>query len=161
MPFIKEKQHETIVEIAEGTADIHADKLRFSQVLLNLINNAVKFTDDNGKIVIKADNHGDMVKVSVADSGIGIKSEDMDKLFQRFVQIEQSASRRFGGTGLGLTITKNMVELMGGNIDVHSEYGNGTTFNIFLPQAKMMNPEIDVLEPTTVYEGMPLCTLHP
>ena len=161
MPFIKEKQHETIVEIAEGTADIHADKLRFSQVLLNLINNAVKFTDDNGKIVIKADNHGDMVKVSVADSGIGIKSEDMDKLFQRFVQIEQSASRRFGGTGLGLTITKNMVELMGGNIDVHSEYGNGTTFNIFLPQAKMMNPEIDMPDPITSYDGMPLCTLHP
>ena len=161
MPLIMEKQHETIVEIAEGISDIHVDRVRFTQVLLNLINNAVKFTEDNGKIIIKADNHGDMVKVSVADNGIGIRSEDMDKLFQRFVQIEQSVSRRFEGTGLGLTITKNMVELMGGSIDVHSEYGTGTTFNIFLPQAKAMNPVIDMPDPATSYDGMPSCVLHP
>lgn len=161
MPLIMEKQHEAIVEIAEGVSDIHVDRVRFTQVLLNLINNAAKFTDAYGKIIIKADNHGDMVKVSVADSGIGIKSEDMEKLFQRFVQIEQSVSRRFEGTGLGLTITKNMVELMGGSIDVQSEYGNGTTFNIFLPQTKAMDSEIDMPDPATSYDCMPSCVFRP
>ena len=134
MPLLKEKGQEVILEIADDVADVYVDEMRLKQVLLNLINNAIKFTPDNGKIVIKADNVDKMVKISIIDNGIGIKETDMGQLFKKFVQIDQSDSRSFGGTGLGLTIAKDMVELMGGHIDVESEYGKGSTFSIFLPQ---------------------------
>ena len=134
MLLMKQKKHDVVLKIADDVADIHADKLRFKQVLLNLINNAIKFTPDNGRIVIKAVNADEMVKISVIDNGIGIKEDDIGKLFQKFVQVDQSDSRNFGGTGLGLTIVKDLVELMGGHIDVESEYGKGSTFSIFMPQ---------------------------
>ena len=134
MPLLKQKSQEVIIEIADDVTDTHADALRLKQVLLNLISNAVKFTDDGGRIVIKADNFDDMVKISVTDDGIGIKKADLKKLFKRFVQVDQTHARRFGGTGLGLAIAKNIVELMGGWIDVESEYGKGSIFSVFIPQ---------------------------
>src|SRR5665648_611379 len=139
MSSIKQKGQEVILEVSAGVSKVHADKMRLKQVLTNLINNAIKFTPDNGRIIIKADNVGKMVKISIIDNGIGIKEEDLGKIFDNFVQIDQSNSRSFGGTGLGLAIVRDLMKHMGGSIDVESEYGKGSTFSIFIPQEEPIN----------------------
>lgn len=108
------------------------DPLRLGQVLINLANNAVKFTE-YGHILIKAelltrDESKCRINFSVSDSGIGMTSEQIDKLFSSFTQVDCSITRRFGGTGLGLAISKCLVEMMGGIISVESEQGLGSTF---------------------------------
>ena len=134
MPLAKQKGHELILEVPDEISDVHVDKMRLKQVLTNIINNAIKFTPDNGRIVIKADNADEMVKISIIDNGIGIKEENMGKIFDNFVQVDQSNSRIYGGTGLGLAIARDLVKHMGGRIDAESEYGKGSIFNIFMPQ---------------------------
>lgn len=155
-PLLKKKHHELTVAVADDVDYLCADMGRFRQILLNLVNNAIKFTPDKGKIIIRVDrvdkvdtvdDAGAMAKLSVIDNGIGIKKEDMDKLFKRFVQIDQSNSRNFEGSGLGLAIVKEMVELMGGTIDVESEFGKGSTFSILFPITQSHdNDLIDYLE---------------
>ncbi|MBI9091574.1 MAG: response regulator [Desulfobacterium sp.] len=112
------------------------DPLRLGQVLVNLSSNAVKFTD-SGEIVIRiemadeapaADSSQTMLKFSIEDSGIGLSKEEQDGLFQRFTQADSSTTRKYGGTGLGLTICKRLTEMMGGKIFVESESGKGSTF---------------------------------
>ncbi|MEJ2164866.1 MAG: response regulator [Desulfobacterales bacterium] len=109
------------------------DPLRLGQVLINLTNNAVKFTD-SGEIVVstellKQDEAGLVLKFSVSDTGIGLTEDQMGRLFQSFSQADTSTTRKFGGTGLGLTICKRLVNMMGGEIRVGSEPGQGTTFS--------------------------------
>ena len=109
------------------------DPLRLGQVLINLANNAVKFTE-HGEIVVstellKQDEAGPALKFSVRDTGIGLTKDQIGKLFQSFSQADTSTTRKFGGTGLGLTISKRLVEMMGGEIWVESEPGKGTTFS--------------------------------
>ena len=108
------------------------DPLRLGQILLNLTSNAVKFTS-KGEIVVSArilEHHENLVKIkfSVRDTGIGLTEEQRDNLFQSFTQADTSTTRKYGGTGLGLTISKKLTELMGGKIGVESEYGKGSTF---------------------------------
>jgi len=117
------------------------DETRIRQVLLNILNNAVKYTKNgsislyvNGKIVEKAGDYTVFLTMEVADSGIGIKQEDIKKLFGDFVQIDLAANKGIEGTGLGLAITKSLVEAMGGDIGVTSEYGKGSKFTVMLPQ---------------------------
>ncbi|MFA4956603.1 MAG: PAS domain S-box protein [Candidatus Methanoperedens sp.] len=113
---------------------IEADKQRFKQILFNLLSNAVKFTKEEGGIVtIIAKKEGDMAQISVSDTGIGIKEENIGKLFHKFEQLESGISQKYGGTGLGLAITKQLAELHGGKIYVESKYGEGTTFTFALP----------------------------
>ncbi len=113
------------------------DKLRLKQILLNLIGNAIKFTDQ-GNVIIRV-SLGDMrddeasIEIAVVDSGIGISEEDQQNLFQAFSQVESSDTRRFPGTGLGLVISKNLATLMGGDIKMQSEPGQGSTFTLQLP----------------------------
>lgn len=108
------------------------DALRFSQIMTNLISNAVKFTEKgsisvSGRIVSKLDNQVEL-QFSIADTGIGMNLEQIGKLFQSFTQADGSTTRKYGGTGLGLTITKKLVELMGGSIQVQSSPGEGSVF---------------------------------
>ncbi len=108
------------------------DPLRLGQVLINLANNAIKFTD-SGEIVVsselvKQDSDEITLKMSVSDTGIGLTQKQISKLFQSFTQADTSTTRKYGGTGLGLTISKRLVEMMGGKIWVESEPGQGTTF---------------------------------
>ncbi|GJQ24136.1 hypothetical protein BIY37_00265 [Candidatus Brocadia sapporoensis] len=112
---------------------IIADKVKFKQILFNLLSNAIKFTPENGKVTIYAKLAEQYVQIEVSDTGIGIKSEDIDKLFKPFLQLDGSYSRRYEGTGLGLILTKHLVELQGGKIWVESEYGKGSTFAFTLP----------------------------
>jgi len=109
------------------------DPLRLGQVLINLANNAVKFTD-TGEIVVstemvRQDEDGVTLKFSVSDTGIGMTPEQLSRLFEAFSQADTSTSRKYGGTGLGLTISKRLVEMMGGEIWVESEPGEGSTFS--------------------------------
>jgi PAS domain S-box-containing protein len=113
---------------------IEADKQRFKQILLNILDNAVKFNKPDGGVVsVSAKRSGEMAKISVSDTGIGIKQEDIDRLFKEFEQLDSGVSRKYGGTGLGLAISKKLVELHGGKIEVKSKYGEGSTFDFFIP----------------------------
>lgn len=115
------------------------DPVRIGQVLINLISNAVKFTDE-GTIEVeisllsgKGNNRGQLARFSVTDPGIGMTQAQQEKLFQPFTQADGSISRKYGGTGLGLSICKQLVEMMGGEIFVHSEQGVGSSFQFSLP----------------------------
>ena len=117
-------------EAALGT--MHTDQVKLRQCLFNLISNAAKFTE-NGRITLRARREGDALIFEVADSGIGMSAEQMDKLFERFAQADASTTRRFGGTGLGLAITRAFCRLLGGDIEVSSVEGQGSTFTMRLP----------------------------
>jgi len=113
---------------------IKADRRALKQILFNLMGNAIKFSKQEGGIVtVSAKREGDMVKISVSDKGIGIKEEELRRLFQKFEQLDSGTSRKYEGTGLGLAITKQLVELHGGKITVESKYGQGSTFTFSLP----------------------------
>jgi signal transduction histidine kinase/CheY-like chemotaxis protein len=112
---------------------IKGDPVRIRQVLLNLASNAVKFTERGAVRIEVSGLGGPQFKISVADSGIGISEEQMNRMFRRFTQADSSTTRRYGGTGLGLAISRTLVELMGGTIGVSSEPGVGSTFWFTLP----------------------------
>jgi signal transduction histidine kinase/ActR/RegA family two-component response regulator len=129
-------------EIDPGIVVIEADKLRFKQILINLIDNAIKFSKpDGGTLNIVASKNGDMAQFSITDTGIGIKDKDMDRLFEPFCQADSGMSRRYGGAGAGLAVTRQLVEEHGGRIWVESKYGEGSTFSFTLP-LKQKNREI-------------------
>lgn len=111
-----------------------ADRRALSQVLLNLINNAIKYTH-KGFVNVALRPADPMVEFSVADSGIGIRAEDLEKLFEAFSQVDRSTTRRFEGAGLGLYLSKRLAVLLGGQISVESEHGNGSRFTLSLPRA--------------------------
>ena len=128
---------------------VMGDPTRLRQILINLLSNAVKFTDQ-GEVVLTVSNRtpdatlGERALLSfeVRDTGIGIPRDRMDRLFRSFSQVDASTTRRFGGTGLGLVITKRLVELMGGDISVESEIGRGSTFSISLPLIIAAPPDL-------------------
>jgi PAS domain S-box-containing protein len=123
------------------------DPNRVRQVLHNLVSNAVKFTD-YGSVVVDICHDGQAVVLSVRDTGIGIAPESLAYVFDKFVQVDASMTRRYGGSGLGLTITRDLVELMGGNIQVASIEGVGTTFTVHLPLDRATSPGPEqVVEP--------------
>jgi len=132
---VEEKKHSFSAYIDRAIPGILiGDDQRLSQVMANLLGNAVKFTPDNGTIRISTyllgeENGVCTIKIAVTDSGIGISPEQQSELFHPFYQAENSTSRKFGGTGLGLTISKSIVEMMGGEIWVESEPGKGSTFS--------------------------------
>ena len=107
---------------------VRGDKTRVWQVLSNLIGNAIKFTDSGGITISVAQPSHDQLAISVADTGIGIKSEAQDKIFSSFTQADNSTSRQYGGTGLGLTIFKKLAKLMHGDLTVESQEGQGSRF---------------------------------
>jgi CheY-like chemotaxis protein len=113
-----------------------ADQRRLKQILVNLLNNAVKFTPAGGKITLKvgANASQEMVDFSVMDTGIGIAPENLTRLFIPFTQIDSSLTRQHEGTGLGLALVKELVELHGGSVRVSSEVGAGSTFTISIPR---------------------------
>ena len=112
---------------------VSADPAKFNQILLNLLTNGIKYTHDNGSVSVEARTAGDMVEIWVNDTGIGMAREDQGKVFQRFTQIDSSATRTQGGTGLGLAIVKELVELHGGTIRVQSKLGKGSSFIFTMP----------------------------
>jgi PAS domain S-box-containing protein len=120
-------------EIDGDVGVITADERKVKQVLINLLSNAVKFTGDGGSVTLRGRSLGDEVEVSVIDTGIGIKKEDHELIFEEFRQVDRSDVRKHEGTGLGLALSKRLVELHGGRIWVESERGRGSTFIFTLP----------------------------
>jgi signal transduction histidine kinase len=122
-------------DLEENLPLVRADVKRLSHVLRNLLSNAVKFTE-KGSVTVEARRKEDMVEVCVSDTGIGIPKELQDKIFERLYQIDSSGTRRYGGTGMGLAIVKEIVEAHGGKITVESEVGKGSRFCFTLPAAE-------------------------
>ena len=123
-----------------------ADERRLKQILVNLISNAVKFTPPGGRAGIEAWTQGELVYFSVMDTGIGIATPDLRRIFEPFTQIDSSLSRQQEGTGLGLALVRKLAELHGGRIDVDSEPGQGSRFTVILPRHEP--PERDTIPPS-------------
>ena len=119
--------------VPDGFPALRADDRRLRQVLLNLLSNAVKFTPEGGSVEVSVSRRGDGVAISVSDTGIGMSAEEIPIALERFGQIDGTLSRKHSGTGLGLPISKHLVELHGGTLDVASELGIGTTVTVVLP----------------------------
>jgi signal transduction histidine kinase len=117
----------------EADVNIVADKRKLKQILFNLISNAVKFTPTGGTVDVHAIRYYDFIQITVADSGMGIKEEDILKLFQPFTQLEPVYTKEFEGTGLGLALSRQLVELHGGRIWVESYVGTGSRFSFTIP----------------------------
>ncbi len=124
----------TLVKEPGDVATIAADARKLKQVLFNLLSNAIKFTPTNGIVTLAARTVAGGVELSVTDTGIGISPEDQAKLFQAFSQVDGSLTRRHEGTGLGLALTRQLVQLHGGDITVRSIPGAGSTFTVHVPQ---------------------------
>ncbi len=114
--------------------DLYVDAVRLRQVLYNLLSNAIKFTPRGGWVQLRATSDPTQLVLSVADSGIGIRSRDLPRLFREFEQLDAGGGHKPEGTGLGLALTKRLVELHGGTVDVASEPGEGSTFTVILPR---------------------------
>lgn len=132
---IKSKNQSLKMYIPDELPAVYSDPEMIVQVFSNLIDNAVKFTPENGKITVKAGEEGDLIKIDVTDTGIGIKEVHFSRLFERFYRVDKARSREMGGTGLGLAIVKHLVHANKGNVSVKSEPGVGSTFSVFLPKA--------------------------
>ncbi|HTN44585.1 MAG TPA: phosphate regulon sensor histidine kinase PhoR [Nitrospiria bacterium] len=119
---------------AEGGGSVIGDADKLTQVMINLIDNAIKYTPRGGRITVEARPRDDTVEIAVSDSGIGIPSREIPRIFERFYRVDRGRSREMGGTGLGLSIVKHIVEAHGGKVSVESQVGKGSRFVVTLPK---------------------------
>jgi PAS domain S-box-containing protein len=131
-PMVKRKSLEFRVRLSDNIPVLYTDRTKVKQIVLNLLSNAVKFTH-RGLVSVSAEAVGNELELRVSDTGIGIRPEHLGVIFEEFRQVDQSRTREYGGTGLGLSITRKLISLLGGEITVTSEYGQGTTFTVRLP----------------------------
>ncbi|HBE19445.1 MAG TPA: hypothetical protein DEG17_08890 [Cyanobacteria bacterium UBA11149] len=154
--FVKQqalkKQIHLSEKIAENLPKLLVDERRIKQVLINLLNNAIKFTPEGGKVTLEVTKIGgsasdvhSFIRFTVTDTGIGIAPENMSKLFQPFSQIDSALNRQYGGTGLGLSLVKKIVDMHGGTVAVTSELGVGSSFTIDLPCSNLSLPSPELL----------------
>jgi len=132
LPLVKEKGLDFVVNLDDGLPSLRFDMDKIIQVLTNIVNNSIKFTEA-GEIKLSTSKHNNSVLVSVSDTGYGIKKEDLSRVFNRFEQVLNIKGRSTGGTGLGLAISKEIIKHHNGKIWVESEYGKETTFQFILP----------------------------
>jgi PAS domain S-box-containing protein len=135
----------------ESDSAIYADRLRFKQILYKLLSNAVKFTPEDGRIQVACIREGNFARISVSDSGIGIRPEDQAMVFEEFRQVDGCSAAARQGTGLGLAITKGLIEQQGGKITLESQLGKGSCFTVMLPAAASSSS-------STVTETKPLAS---
>lgn len=142
---LEDKEQTLTLEISEGLPQVWGDRTRLVQVLTNLVSNAHKYTPNKGHLTIQvetsanqwdADGTPNVVRVAVSDTGIGLKPEDQKHIFTKFFRSEDVKAREAPGTGLGLNITKSLVEMQGGRIWFESEFRKGTTFFFTIPVAE-------------------------
>ena len=129
-PMAEHKGLKLVAEYPEGSLRTDGGKLR--QILLNLLSNAVKFTD-KGQVALRGRRDENGAEFYISDTGIGIAPENLQRIFEPFWQVEQSSTRRAGGTGLGLTVSRSLARLLGGDVSVESTPGKGSTFTVTLP----------------------------
>ncbi len=134
-PLAQAKKLELEVETPDTLPPIRGDHKKVRQILVNLVSNAVKFTD-RGRVTVAARDEAEAIRFTVSDTGIGIAAENIDRIFEPFWQVEQTHVRRAGGTGLGLSVTRRLAQLLGGTVSVRSEPGVGSTFEVCLPRGR-------------------------
>ncbi len=122
------------LEVPEEFLALSADEHRLQEVIYNLLDNAVKYSQPEGSIVLRAEAVGDLVRISVQDKGVGVPANDLPRIFERFYRADKARSRQLGGTGLGLSIVKHIVQLHGGHVEAESEVGRGTKITVVLPR---------------------------
>lgn len=132
-PAAEEKNIALYDEICGQLPVVYSDPDMVAQVLINLVDNAIKFTPPGGKVTLRATPCSEGVRVDVIDTGPGIPAESLSRIFERFYRVDKSRSRESGGMGLGLAIVKHLVKALGGNIKVESKPGQGSTFSLYLP----------------------------
>jgi signal transduction histidine kinase len=136
--MLMEKAHKGGIELhmelgEEVDERIVADQRKLKQILFNLVSNAVKFTPPGGSVNVSAIKKGEFIEVTVTDNGMGIKKDDIPKLFRAFTQLESVFTKEYEGTGLGLALTSQLVQLHGGTIKAESEFGSGSRFSFTIP----------------------------
>ena len=144
-----------VTRLAPHLPALDADEGRFKQVLYNLLSNAVKFTPEHGRIETHVRLVGEAVEVMIADTGIGIAPENQERIFRQFQQVDSSSTRRHEGTGLGLALTQQLLELQGGSIWVESALGEGSRFYSRLPLCVPPTPPAPAIR-RSVARGRPL-----
>ena len=135
-PLVQKNRNRLEIEIQPGLGEIHSDLTKIRQTLFNLLSNASKFTEDGTirlSVASGEENGTKKLKLTVTDSGIGISPEQMERLFEAFTQADESTTRKYGGTGLGLTISREFCRMLGGDITAESVVGKGSTFTVTLP----------------------------
>jgi signal transduction histidine kinase len=148
-PLAKDRPYMPVARLPDETVRVRTDRAKVRQILVNLLSNAVKFTSE-GSVEVSLESSGDGdVRVHVSDTGIGIRPENLAIIFDEFRQVDGSSTRRHGGTGLGLTISKKFAALLGGDILVESRYRQGSRFTLLLPRARIdaalgEPPEIEI-----------------
>jgi signal transduction histidine kinase len=133
-PLAQRSNSTLVVRVSEGVAAVCLDPLRVRQVLSNLLGNAIKFTRD-GQVSLVVSQESQYTEVTVEDTGIGIPADKLDSIFEPFVQVDSTFTRRYDGTGLGLAICRRLCALMGGTLSVRSTLGRGSAFTLRLPRA--------------------------
>jgi signal transduction histidine kinase len=128
-----DKSIDLLVDVAPDLMEVTLDRHKFMQILYNLLSNAFKFTDNGGQVVLMATRQDTALRIEVQDSGVGIREQDLPKLFAEFQQLDSGAARRHQGTGLGLALTRRLAELHGGSVNVKSTLGVGSCFSVILP----------------------------
>lgn len=132
-PKLDSKSLDIEMSLQENLPTVEVDRDKFIQVVMNLLANAITYTSDAGHVAISTGTKNDEVFILVKDDGIGVSEEDLPYIFERFYRVDKSRSRKTGGTGVGLTIVKDLVEVHGGRIEVKSELGKGSEFFVYLP----------------------------
>jgi two-component system phosphate regulon sensor histidine kinase PhoR len=130
---LAEKRLKMIVDLPAGLPKIRADDTRLQEILYNLLDNAVKYSSEGGKIHLRATKRDGEIVISVGDTGVGIRQEDLPRIFERFYRVDKARSREVGGTGLGLSIVKHIAQLHGGSVEAESVPGQGTTIHVVIP----------------------------
>ena len=134
---INDKDIDLVLDIPQEISPVLADKLRLTQVISNLLSNACKYSPQGARITIRVREEDKGVRIDVSDNGIGISPEDQERLFTKFFRADNSSTREVSGSGLGLYITKHLIEAHGGHIWASSQMGQGTTFSIIWPKADL------------------------
>ncbi|GFP25333.1 two-component system, OmpR family, phosphate regulon sensor histidine kinase PhoR, partial [Candidatus Hakubella thermalkaliphila] len=130
---IAEKEIQVETDLDRGLPLALVDERRIGQVLENILNNGIKYNYQKGRVRVSTREEGEGVRITIADTGQGISSQDLPYIFERFYRGDKSRSRHTGGTGIGLSIAKNLVEAHRGTISVQSQPGQGSTFSVWLP----------------------------
>ena len=154
LPMAADKKLRFVVELLEEDQAIQTDGTKLRQMLVNLLSNGIKFTDDGEVKVGCAVNNGNL-EVQIADTGVGIAAENIEDVFEPFWQAEQTATRKTGGTGLGLSVTRKLARLLGGDVTVVSRVGAGTTFLLTLPMKAPVGETVRRHTPTTPTHQVP------
>jgi signal transduction histidine kinase len=145
-PLAGDRNNRIVVEVPPGPIPMYADQTKVRQILLNLAGNACKFTESGlVRLALNVPGESDSpgVVLTVTDTGIGMTPEQLSRLFTEFTQADASTTRRYGGSGLGLALTRRLCELMGGTVTVDTEPQHGSTFTIWLPQIVTGGPTAD------------------